>query len=379
MLRFEACDWNTTVYVNGRMIGQHVGGYDAFAFDVSKAVICDQANEVLVHVVDLTGSQATDPPQALGKQWHAAFDHPGGIYYTGSSGIWQTVWIEYLPKTAYIEEIYARTAAVNKLVFTIGLVGFLERNETFSLVVKVLEGSRTVGFARGRGGKDIVVQMPANAKWWSPSQAFLYNVSAQLVLGSTEEVVDEVTSYVALRTIEVGLDEHGVPRPLLNGKFVFQVGTLDQGFWPDGIYTAPSDEALLSDIVAQRAMGFNLIRKHVKVEPRRWYFHCDRLGMLVWQDMPSARQVESKGNSSQFWKEAQRHIQQLRVHPSIVQWVVYNEAWGQPNRAQTKAMVGRFQALDGSRLVDALSGVNFGGDTGVGSVIGKSARVIILE
>ena len=243
-----------------------------------------------------------------------------------------------------------------------------------SAVIKVLEGNTVVASANG-ALKDglIMLQMPEEAKWWTPERPFLYNVSVQVVDMRQKAIVDEASSYMGMRTIEVGLDKQGIPRPLLNGRFVFQVGTLDQGFWPDGIYSAPTDEALKQDVVAQKAMGFNLIRKHVKVEPRRWYYHCDRLGMLVWQDMPSARKPGSERDPtmSQFWKEAGRHMQQLRVHPSIVQWVLFNEAWGQPGRAATRTLVSKMQALDASRLVDALSGVNFGGDTGVGSVIGR--------
>ena len=179
--------------------------------------------------------------------------------------------------------------------------------------------------------------------------------------------MDEVATYFGMREITIGFDENDVPRPLLNGKFLFHVGMLDQGFWPDGIYSAPSDLALMNEIVEQKRLGFNAVRKHVKIEPRRWYYHCDRLGLMVWQDMPSFRQIDNV----QFWKEAALHIQQLKFHPSIVQWVVYNEGWGQPNKMMTQKITQKFYELDKTRLVDPLSGVNFRGDMAVGTVIGK--------
>ncbi len=342
LLNFGAVDWEATVYVNGTQVGQHRGGYDPFTFDITDQLRPSGEQELVVAVRDATD----DGEQPRGKQVR----RPRGIWYTAVTGIWQTVWLESVPRwhvTGLRIDPDLDRGAVTVSVGTDGRTGQGGR-----ITVSVLDGSRVV--ATGEGP---TATLPvAAARKWSPADPFLYTLRVALESG------DEVRSYFGMRSIAVRADARGVRRLFLNGEPLFQLGLLDQGWWPDGLYTAPTDEALAFDIQKTKDLGFNLIRKHVKVEPARWYYHADRLGMLVWQDMPSAN---NKGADAEqeFAAELQRVIDSLRNHPSIVMWVPFNEGWGQH---ATEKHVAWLKAYDATRIVNNTSGWT---DMRVGDVV----------
>ncbi|XP_065175421.1 beta-galactosidase-like [Sycon ciliatum] len=361
LLHFEAVDWNSTVYVDGRMLGWHAGGYDAFSFDITDilAKSKESPHELLVGVFDPTG------PWPIGKQSRGAVTHPGGIRYTCTSGIWQTVWLECVPDV-FISDIFNQPSFAEKSVsVTVNVSGALLGSEpaehaavdmTVSIIVSIRDADDALRTINGTGSPSspVKVQIPTDlVRPWSPDSPELYNITAMLISGG--KVIDTVDSYFGLRTISVTKDKNGIPRPMLNGEFIFQAGTLDQGFWPDGAYAAPNDNALAYDVQAHKDMGFNMVRKHVKVEPRRWYYHTDRLGLLVWQDMPSAGNQDDV-HRQQFAHELTRLVMGRRNHPSIVQWETFNEGWGQASEDFTKSMVQLVQSLDPHRLVDDASG-----------------------
>ena len=350
-LHFGAVDWEATAYVNGKELGTHKGGYDAFTFDVTDALKPGGGEqELLVRVFDPTDAGT----QPRGKQ----VLKPGGIFYTPTTGIWQTVWLEPVP-TSYIESIKAvpdlDAGVVRVTVHGVGdLVGLVAG-------VEAHDGDKSVAAARGPVGEPIVLKIPA-AKAWTPDSPFLYTLVVDLRRAKEDAGVDRATSYFGMRKIEVGADEKGVTRLLLNGKPLFQVGPLDQGFWPDGISTAATDEALKYDVEVTKKLGFNMTRKHVKVEPERWYYWCDKLGLLVWQDMPAgdkgigpdeADLRRSPASAAQYRHELRAMIDGLVNHPSIVMWVVFNEGWGQ---FDTHAITDWTKRHDPSRLVDGASG-----------------------
>ena len=348
LLHFGAVDWEATVAVNGNNLGTHRGGFDSFSFDITDALKADGPQEVVVNVFDPTDKG--DQPR--GKQ----VNNPGGIFYTPTTGIWQSVWLEPVP-AASIErltltpDVDARSLRVR--VHIRGTAGAETR-----VRATVLEGGRTVSSAEGGVDAEFEVPVP-NARLWSPSFPFLYDLRVALQQGG--KTMDAVDSYFGMRKVAVGKVD-GVTRLLLNGKFVFQVGPLDQGFWPDGMYTAPTDEALRYDIEITKKLGFNMIRKHVKVEPARWYYWADRLGFLVWQDMPSGNNKSPEGKK-QYEIELQRMIEERRNHPSIIMWVVFNEGWGQYD---TERLTQWTKAFDPSRIVSNASGWT---DKKVGDVI----------
>ena len=351
-LHFGAVDWEATVYVNGQQVGSHRGGYDAFSFDITPQ-LQDGANELIVGVYDPTDSGG----QPLGKQRI----EPEGIFYTASSGIWQTVWLEPTP-AAHITRLDITPdvpgQALRLVVRTTGAAGHTVR-------ATALDGDVEVGQASGAPESELLIPIP-NPKLWSPEQPFLYNLTVSLYDGPTP--VDTVTSYFGMRSIGVARVGSAL-RLLLNGEFVFQMGTLDQGYWPDGLYTAPTDEALRFDIEQHKELGFNLIRKHVKVEPQRWYYWADRLGLLVWQDMPTMPlEGVSPEAQRQFEMELRELIDEHRSATSIIMWVPFNEGWGAYDPAGIAEQV---KAWDPSRLVDNNSGVNCCGmvDGGNGDVL----------
>ena len=346
-LHFGAVDWSTTVQLNGRTIGVHRGGYDSFTFDLTSALKWEGENELLVAVMD-----PTEGDQPRGKQSRK----PEGIFYTPSSGIWQTVWLEPLPP-AHITSIRLTPEFGTGAVRVIAMANSLDPELTAEVVVRF--GNREVGRATGLTGSETLVPL-ALVRSWSPANPQLYDVTVTLRRGAA--VLDEVGSYFGLREIRVGLDEQGMRRLFLNGQPVFQMGVLDQGFWPDGLYTAPSDEALRFDLEAAKELGFNMVRKHVKVEPDRWYYWADRLGLLVWQDMPSGNNATEAGRRD-FRRELERMIDQKFNHPSIVMWVLFNEGWGQ---FDTERLVRWIKAADPTRLVNNASGWT---DAKVGDVI----------
>jgi hypothetical protein len=358
LLHFEAVDYNATVYLNKQLMGIHAGGYDAFSFDITDNVKDNghlQNHELLVGVFDPTDQG----PQPKGKQSRGAFSNPGGIRYTGTSGIWQTVWLECVPQV-YIQDIFNNPDLMRFGGVTVNatVIGF---EKGMKIHVDIVVNGTTVGSSEGQADQSLHVALGTaqNTRVWTPDDPFLYNLTISL-LSEAGDTVDTVQSYFGLRTVEVALDRHGIPRPMLNGAFLFQVGTLDQGFWPDGCYTAPTDEALAYDLQVHKQLGFNTVRKHVKVEPRRWYYHADRLGLLVWQDMPSGDNNDA-AVQNQFQLELQHLVLGRRNHPSIIQWQIFNEGWGQASDDWTKELVDFVQGLDPYRIIDDASGGKCGG------------------
>jgi galactose mutarotase-like enzyme len=346
LLHFGAVDWRAEVWVNGRRVGAHTGGYDPFSFDITAALRSGPTQEVVVAVWDPTN----DGPQPRGKQVR----RPGSIWYTAVTGIWQTVWLEPVPAT-YIAGLDIRPdLATGTLSVQADLRG--PAAATARLRVSALTADQQVAQGEGAAGGAVTIRIPT-PHLWSPDDPFLYDLAIHLSTG------DSVASYAGMRSIAVARDPAagGVPRILLNGRPVFQLGLLDQGWWPDGLYTAPTDEALRSDIETTRRLGFNLARKHVKVEPERWYYWADRLGLLVWQDMPSGDNDDDSSRAV-FADELRRVVDARRNHPSIVMWVPFNEGWGQHD---TPRYVAWIKEHDPTRLVDNASGWD---DTGVGDV-----------
>ena len=358
LLHFGAVDWKTDVWVNGMNVGGHVGGYQPFSFDITDALKAGN-NELTLRVWDPTDKGY----QPHGKQ----VAEPNSIWYTAVTGIWQTVWLEpvnevHIAALKTTPDIDARQLSIEVLT---------DEASTRGLQVEatVFDGNRQIAKSGAINGQPIMVQMPADMKLWTPDTPNLYTVKVRLLKNGRE--VDTVNSYAAMRKISVNKDEHGIWRMQLNNKDQFQMGPLDQGWWPDGLYTAPCDEALAYDLQKTKDLGFNMIRKHVKVEMDRWYYHCDRLGILVWQDMPSGdsspkwqnhnyftgvenvRSAESEANYRREWKEI---IDALYSHPCIVVWVPFNEAWGQ---FKTEEITEWTKQYDPSRLVNPASGGNF--------------------
>ena len=358
LLHFGAVDWEATVYVNGIEVGTHQGGYDPFSFDISKALNRSGEQELVVSVWDPT-SEGT---QARGKQ----VTRPQGIWYTPVSGIWQTVWIEPVAQQS-IASIRV-TPDVDKNRLRLVARGKSNHVEAYELKIQAFEGNKKVATASGKLNAELSLHLD-NPKLWSTDRPFLYDL--KITLEKEGEQVDAVESYFAMRKISVGVGEDGHERLYLNNKPVFQLGTLDQGWWPGGLYTAPSDEALKYDIEVTKNCGFNMIRKHVKVEPARWYYHCDKMGMLVWQDMPNGdkgadwrgpsgydgREMTRTAQSAhQFRKEWKAIMDAFYHFPSIVMWVPFNEGWGQFN---TVEIINWTMDYDPSRLVNGPSGGNF--------------------
>ena len=355
LLHFGAVDWEAVVWVNGREVGRHRGGYDAFSFDITEALKGEGEQEVVVAVWDPTDAGT----QPRGKQVR----NPHGIWYTPSSGIWQTVWLEPVPET-HIRRIRL-TPDIDKE--TLRLEAFCEGpGDGWELEAEVRERGRVVGRVSaplqpdGRAARATMEISIPRPRLWSPDDPFLYDL--ELRLRRENRVADRVTSYFGMRKIAVQRDSLGIPRLFLNNKPLFQFGPLDQGFWPDGLYTAPTDEALRFDIEMTKKLGFNMARKHVKIEPARWYYWCDRLGLLVWQDMPSGDRYigpndpdirRSPESAAQFERELKAMVEGLYNHPCIVMWVPFNEGWGQ---FDTCRIVDLIKQWDPTRLVNNASG-----------------------
>ncbi len=358
LLHFEAVDWQSQVWVNGIEVGYHEGGYDAFSFDITPALRFAGDEVVTVAVWDPTDTGT----QPRGKQ----VLKPGGIFYTACTGIWGTVWVEPVPVTRIEELRIVPDVAAGAVTVTCTVAGALPRSR---LALTALEEGRIVASASGAADAPIRLAIPG-ARLWSPATPHLYDLKVQLI--DREKVTDQVSSYFGLRSITVGPDQAGVTRLLLNGEPLFQAGPLDQGFWPDGIYTAPTEEAMVYDLEVLKRMGFNMLRKHVKVEPRRFYYHCDRLGVLVWQDMPSGDQslnpdqvdlVRTPASAAQYYLELGRMVASLFNHPSIVMWVPFNEGWGQFDSGKVVEFI---RGLESTRLVNQASGWT---DRGGGDVV----------
>ncbi|MDB5305166.1 MAG: beta-galactosidase/beta-glucuronidase [Phycisphaerales bacterium] len=352
LLHLDAVNWESTVYFNGRRLGTHKGGYDAYGFDVTRFLNPEGPQELIVNAIDTPD----EGNHARGKLTMK----PGGIFYTPASGIWQTVWIEPVDK-GFIENIRAEPDIDHGTVKVI-VKGIGDRLTLGQ--IEVLDGDKVVATqASGASdGADLesTLKIP-DAKLWSPDSPFLYGLRVHLLCKGAES--DAVESYFGMRKISMAKDEKGLNRILLNNKFVFQAGPLDQGFWPDGIYTAPTDKALKYDIEITKKLGFNATRKHVKVEPERWYYWCDKLGLIVWQDMPSMRDKPDDAQAKQFERELRRMIESRRNHPSIVMWVVFNEGWGEHDVPRLTAAV---KEMDPTRLVSNASGWT---DMNVGDIV----------
>ena len=349
LLHFGAVDWESTVFLNGKKLGVHRGGYDAFSFDITDALKGEGAQEITVEVFDPTDLGG----QPRGKQKLK----PGSIMYTATTGIWQTVWLEPVAP-AHIESLKI-VPDVDESCLRLTVFG------SGSVEAVASEDGKVIAQVTGQAGSELKLSIP-NPKLWSPDSPHLYDLRVSLKSG--DKTVDAVTSYFGMRKIALGKDDKGITRMMLNGKPVFQVGPLDQGFWPDGIYTAPTDEALRFDIAETKRLGFNTTRKHVKVEPARWYYWCDKLGLLVWQDMPCGNSYTDKPqpiDKPQFKSELVNMVKNNWNHPSIIMWVVFNENQGQHD---TEALVAEVKALDPSRLVNNASGND---DKNCGDVIDK--------
>jgi len=356
LLHFGAVDWETTVWVNGLKVGRHRGGYDPFTFDITHALRPAGPQELVLSVWD--PSDAGTQPR--GKQVRK----PRGIWYTPVTGIWQTVWLEPVAPRHIDGLKLTPDVDASKLIVEIGTR--LTRSD--NVTVEVSADGKLV--AQAKGLNQIEVPIP-NPHLWSPDDPFLYDVKITLGHFRLPVVTDEVQCYFAMRKIALTKDEEGINRLFLNGKPLFQYGPLDQGWWPDGLYTAPTDAALKYDVEVTKQLGMNMARKHVKVEPDRWYYWCDKLGLLVWQDMPSGDRYirrnqpdieRTKESAEQFELEWSRIIKAFYNHPSIVMWVPFNEGWGQYDTAR---IVDLTKKLDPTRLVNSASGWT---DRGVGDV-----------
>jgi beta-galactosidase/beta-glucuronidase len=356
LLHFGAVDWKSEIWLNDIKIGSHTGGYTPFSFDIRPFLNKTGDQKLVVRVWDPTDNGY----QPRGKQT----SKPNSIWYTAVTGIWQTVWMEPVAEK-YIENIKTSSDIDKNL-----LIVNVESNGTSIgdvIEVKVYDGKNVLSTTKASSCEKLEISIPG-AKLWSPETPFLYTLKINLI--SNGRVIDQVDSYFAMRKISTKRDKNGIVRLELNNKAYFQYGPLDQGWWPDGLYTAPTDEALRYDIQKTKDFGFNMIRKHVKVESARWYMHCDQLGMLVWQDMPSGgdspqwqshnyfngnefkRSAESEANYRKEWKGIMDFVYS---NPSVICWVPFNEAWGQ---FKTQEIVEWTKAYDPSRLVNPASGGN---------------------
>ncbi len=378
ILNFGAVDWEAVVFINRKMVGKHRGGYTPFSFDITDYLNSNE-NEIIIRVMDPTDKQN----HQYGKQKLK----PGGIYYTACSGIWQTVWLEPVKK-GYIRSIkYETDIDDNRVRFYLftdidkAIINVKGSGIDYTTKLHKLNTLNTGVLSTMNNPFDIYID---NTKLWSPQNPFLYHIQIDII--KEDQVIDSVKTYFAMRKVEKIRDKQGNYRIALNGELILNIGLLDQGYWPDGIYTAPSDKALLFDIEKTIEMGFNTIRKHVKVEPARWYYHCDRLGVLVWQDMISGgkegnnlksyydiltkmyyirddidnKNLELTGRGDpmirgEFMNELKEVIDYLHNFVSIIVWVPFNEGWGQFDADRVAEWVMNY---DPSRLVDATSGFN---------------------
>lgn len=350
LLHFGAVDWETIVYVNGIRVGSHTGGYDPFYFDITSALTDKKEQELVVYTYDNTGAEGQPKGKQALNKW--------GCWYTPVSGIWQTVWLEPV-HPIHIQDFRVEPdvdhSALKINVETTSSVG-----TTMNIDVFDKQGKKVSGITHAQPGNQLTLPID-HPHLWSVDDPYLYTLRIQLIKDGAQ--VDAVDSYCALRKIEVK-KVGGIPRIFLNNKQIFQMGPLDQGWWPDGLYTAPSDEALLFDIKSMKSLGFNMIRKHIKVEPSRWYMHCDREGILVWQDLPSPGLPSGQEDFAKrtFEEESKRIIKAFRNHPSIIQWIVFNEGWGQ---FDTERMTRVVESHVGQSLVCCASGWT---DANVGNI-----------
>lgn len=358
LLHFGAVDWRTDVYVNGTLAGSHEGGFDPFSFDITTLLKKGTKQEITLRVWD----PSDKGPQPRGKQ----VVKPSGIWYTPITGIWQTVWLESVAQT----HIVSTKQTPNIETKSLNIFAKVNNSKADDkIMITAYDGTTKVVSIESAPNHEAILTLPAQ-KLWSPTQPFLYNLTLEIIRNG--KVIDQVKSYFAMRKSSLGKDKDGTMRMLLNNEFAFQYGPLDQGWWPDGLYTAPTDEALKFDITKTKEMGFNMIRKHIKVEPARWYYECDKQGILVWQDMPSGDlgnkwemrvgdyggtdKNRTPASEASYRKDWNNIMEALHNFPSIVVWVPFNEAWGQ---FKTKEITEWTQKKDPSRLVNSASGGNF--------------------
>ncbi len=358
MLNFGAVDWQADVWVNGVKVGSHTGGYTPFSFNISPALNAKGANELVVRVWDPTDEGV----QPRGKQ----VARPNGIWYTPVTGIWQTVWLEPVARV-HIENVKILPDIDSNTLTVAASASSISPSQSVEVIVR--DNGNRIASGRSINGEDVVIDMPSDVRLWSPDSPVLYDL--EIILSDEGGMLDKVSSYAAMRKFSSARDERGIVRMQLNNKPLFQFGPLDQGWWPDGLYTAPSYEALIYDVDKTKDWGFNMIRKHIKVEPAVWYTYCDRKGVIVWQDMPSgdkgpewiqhryfdgserARSADSEKIYRDEWQEI---MDCLYNYPCISTWVPFNEAWGQFKTPEIAAWT---KAHDPSRLVNPASGGNF--------------------
>lgn len=358
LLNFGAVDWRADVFVNGVLIGTHTGGYTPFTLDLTPYLKADGEQQLTLRVWDPTDKGE----QPIGKQRLEQI----GVWYTPVSGIWQTVWLEPVSRRGHIENVRS-VADIDNHTLSV-TVGAKSYDEGQIVKVTLLDKGRAIAEAKGVAGEPLRLTV-GDMHLWSPADPYLYDLRATLCDGS--QTIDSVKSYTAMRKVSAERDEHGYMRICLNNKPLFNNGTLDQGWWPDGLYTAPTDEAMLYDIHKLRDLGFNMMRKHIKVEPARYYYHCDQAGMLVWQDMPS--QVtggntyepliynggtdvkRSESSKRTYWQELKEVVDLCSAFPSVIVWVPFNEGWCQ---FDTEKVAAWLKDYDPSRLVNPASGGN---------------------
>ncbi|MBR6389099.1 MAG: hypothetical protein IKS15_03165 [Opitutales bacterium] len=362
LLNFGAVDFMCDVYINGKLAGSHQGGYDAFSFDITK-FLHDGKNEIIVSVYDPTDNGI----QPVGKQRI----EPEGYWYTPCSGIWQTVWLEPVKRGAASQLKMIPNVKDGYLAVTVKAEEILQK-----VKLEAFDGKKKVGEAFGTANREIRLEIP-NAKLWSPDSPFLYDL--KITMFKDGKAIDEVSSYFGMR--ELGKKViNGIMRPTINGEFVYHIGTLDQGYWPDGNLTAPTDEALKSDIQNHKNLGFNMIRKHIKVEPARWFYWCDKIGILVWQDFPNSHTHSQMGKhglkSISFRPNAEEQkifegymkeiVDEHISYPCIAAWLIFNEGWSiYPKREDIKRVSDWLSAYDPSRYVNDSTGLpneHVGGD-----------------
>ncbi|MGV3508146.1 MAG: glycoside hydrolase family 2 protein, partial [Sphingobacteriaceae bacterium] len=356
LLHFGAVDYKTSVYINNKLVGEHTGSSDPFSFDITPYLTSSAKQEIKVKVWDPTDSDI----QPRGKQAL----NPFGFWYTAVSGIWQTVWLEPVSKTSI--KVLNPVADIDKQLITLNSE-LTNQDGTERIKVKISFKGKTIEDQELKY-KEILAFKISNPNLWSPDAPHIYNLDIQVKRGS--EIIDSFSSYFAMREITLGKDENGFTKLLLNNKPLFQWGVLDQGWWPESLLTPPTDAALKYDMQVLKDLGFNMIRKHIKVEPARFYYHADTMGLLVWQDMPSGflkiqhPEQHVKFDAKEDWKrpedsakdfeaEWKSIMDNLRFFPSIVVWVPFNEGWGQYDSERIAAWT---QNYDKERLVNATSG-----------------------
>jgi beta-galactosidase/beta-glucuronidase len=363
LLHFGAVDWVTNVWINGKKIGDHKGGYTPFEFEITTSLRKGE-NEITISVWD---------PTDKGKQEHGKQSlKPKSVFYTAISGIWQTIWLEPVPKT-YIKDYFLTPDIDDESITIETKVAKPEHDDILEIIIYDENYQQLTSHMSKINEKfRISIESP---RLWTLDDPYLYKILLRIKRG--HNIIDEIDGYFGMRKISLSKGKDGIFRIELNNTFLFQYGTLDQGYWPDGLYTAPTDDALKYDIQITKQLGFNMIRKHVKVEPARWYYYCDIIGILVWQDMPNGgvtdisnqpvniNKYQTKREESDklnYYKELETMICKLYNFPSIIVWVPFNEGWGQ---FDTELVTERIKQLDPHRLIDSASGWY---DHGIGDI-----------